>query len=308
MEKQEDFIKNIISLIAEVTPEQYENYLKEDYRVNPERPFNPFSNHFYKGMNQFYFSLLNLFGIKKSSYFGTFKQITAAGGKIKKGSKALDVLFYTSRFFDKVNECYINANDISDLSQEERKNIIVYPSVKLFKVFSFDDIEDVTKLNIVVPEYDTHFTNDVNLEQNIEEFIINTGCTINFKEVQNAFYSPINDSITMPVLEAFKSSSDYYVTIFHELIHFTAPRLGRILSRSKELYSFEELVAEAGAILLSFEFGTTDKILSSCAYFKSYLTTFNDSESIILKAFKEASKASNFLLRSNVVETTENAA
>lgn len=297
MEAQDKFIANIIELIDSVTPEQYENYIKDSYVARPEMPYNPFSAHYYRGINQFYFGLLNLFGVKKSNFFGTFKQISEAGGKIKKGSKSLDVLFFNYRFWDRENQCSINPNDIPYLSAEEKKNIAMFPNVKVFKVFSFDDIEDVSKLDVKYPDYDTEYTNDVVIDQNIEEFVLKTGCKIVHKKVSVASYSPYFDKITMPEMEAFKNNSHYYATLFHEMIHSTASKVGRKLSQETEKYAFEELVAEAGAILLSYEFGTVGEVLNSCAYFKGYFSKFDNSKEILLNAFKDGSKASNYLLR-----------
>lgn len=297
MEAQEKFITNIIEIIDSVTPEQYEHYIKESYSATTDRPYNPFSAHHYTGLNSMYFSLLNLFGIKKSNLFGTFKQISNAGGKIKKGSKSLDVLFFNYRFYDRENKCNVNPKELPLLTQEEKKNIAMFPSVKVFKVFSFDDIEDVSKLEVEIPQFDNHFTNDVELDQAIEEFILHSGCSIQFKNVNVASYSPFFDRITMPQMEAYKNSHHFYTAMFHEMIHSTAGKLGRQISMETSKYAFEELVAEAGAILLCYEFGTVGEIVSSCAYFKNYFKELDNSKEVLAKAFKEASKASNFLLR-----------
>ena len=44
-----------------------------------------------------------------------------------------------------------------------------------------------------------------------------------------AYYSSMNDVITIPKKQRFNSENDYYATLFHEIIHWTGgeKRLGR---------------------------------------------------------------------------------
>ncbi len=60
---------------------------------------------------------------------------------------------------------------------------------------------------------------------------------------QKAFYNPSSDLIQMPGRKDFLSPLVFYDTSFHELVHWTRPRLGR---RGAD----EEIVADIGAMYI----------------------------------------------------------
>ena len=73
-----------------------------------------------------------------------------------------------------------------------------------------------------------------------------------------AYYTPASDTIRAPVREAFVSTEMFYVTLFHELSHWTGARcrLGRDFRRR----AFEETVADSTAAILSVATGLTSTI------------------------------------------------
>ena len=77
---------------------------------------------------------------------------------------------------------------------------------------------------------------------------------IKHRDGNEAFYSPVDDSITMPMREQFKGQRQYYGTMFHELIHWTGhrSRLDRLklTTFGTDTYAAEELVAELGAAMI----------------------------------------------------------
>ena len=77
----------------------------------------------------------------------------------------------------------------------------------------------------------------------------------------------------MPIRAIFLA---YYSTAFHEIIHWTGhpKRLNRLgfseKGKKDELsYSYEELVAELGALLLCMEFKIYDTFLNTCIWGQS---------------------------------------
>lgn len=71
-------------------------------------------------------------------------------------------------------------------------------------------------------------------------------------------YRPGADLVTMPERAAFDSAAGYYGTLFHELTHWTGPRVGRQVKAERwgdHAYAAEELVAELGAAELCAELG-----------------------------------------------------
>ncbi len=124
-------------------------------------------------------------------------------------------------------------------------------------------------------------------------------------EKQQAFYQPKQDCITMPMRSCFASNSHYYSTLFHELVHAsgheTRLRRSGIVKYNKfgsHDYSFEELVAEAGAAMLCNECGIDDVPLeNSAAYLQGWLKVLKNDRHMLLAAIFTAQQAVKYLLQ-----------
>src|SRR2546423_12894106 len=78
------------------------------------------------------------------------------------------------------------------------------------------------------------------------------------------FYDPQSDRVNIPPKRTFidangqSATSAYYVVAFHEVVHWTAKRVGRPVGAAwfgSEEYAQEELVAELGPVMLMEHFG-----------------------------------------------------
>ena len=115
-------------------------------------------------------------------------------------------------------------------------------------------------------------------------------------------YSPGGDQITMPHLSQFESASEYYGTLFHELVHSTVHkrRLDRFAETGgdpAERYSFEELVAEFGASFLC-AFAGIDNPASEAlqaSYIEGWSTVLRKDPRLILQAASAAQRAADFI-------------
>jgi len=115
-----------------------------------------------------------------------------------------------------------------------------------------------------------------------------------------ALYSPSMDKITMPERGTFYSNELYYVTLFHELGHWTGhtSRLNRKDGRAPE-----ELIAELSAGLLCPEVGIdmVDHINNTAEYCRGWANSLRNMDGDkpferILRAASKAQKASGFIL------------
>lgn len=114
-----------------------------------------------------------------------------------------------------------------------------------------------------------------------------------------AFYSPLSNTVRMPIPESFKSTEDYYSTLMHELVHASGSKLGRDLSGKfgSTAYAKEELVAEMGSLFLAVHLGIryeTSNHEAHAAYMKSWLKILKDDKKFIFKAASQASQSSSF--------------
>lgn len=114
-------------------------------------------------------------------------------------------------------------------------------------------------------------------------------------------YIPLHDTVEMPPFACFDTPAKYYMTLAHELIHWTGnqSRLNRTFNKREENlqgYAKEELIAELGASFLAAELGLEIRPLEHhAAYIQSWLAALNDNPSFIHSASEEAQKAVRYI-------------
>ncbi|AZL83568.1 DUF1738 domain-containing protein (plasmid) [Aliivibrio salmonicida] len=216
-----------------------------------------------------------------SPYWLTYKQANELGGNVIKGQKGTTIVYYKS--WEKENE---------------DGKIETIPMLKTFTVFNIDQVDNIEKPVAMVKE--SREKNEFVTLNHVENAIKNTNMTINHCGVR-AFYSPAHDEITLPMVDRFNSSYDYYATAWHELVHSTGhkTRLDRDLKNgfgSKD-YAFEELIAELGAEFCCADLGIVGDVQHE-SYIASWLERLNNDKKFIFKAASQASKAHQWLLKS----------
>ena len=271
----------------------------------------------YRGVNSLLLNFLAPLIRKKpinNPYWLTFKQIDKLKGKIVKGSKGHEVIYYSYIFkieqedpkisfstndIKKFNS-FIKANE-SKINDTAKKSKI--PILKYYKVFSADDVEGVIFKMPPIRKPKQH-----ERIETAEAIIKNMPKkpTLNLEDKgDKAYYAPFRDAVTMPKLSFFEGPQEYYTTFFHELIHSTGhkTRLDRDLKGSfgTQSYAFEELIAELGAVFLCGESGILYHTLNnSAAYLKGWrerlLNKLEEDNKFIFKASSSAQQAVDFVL------------
>ena len=220
-----------------------------------------------------------------SSEWGTFKAWQAKGAKVKKGEKGTPIIFFKQL-------------PVKDKDTDQKKMI---PMIKQFYVFNAQQVEGYEPEAIKALE-------PLELLDNAEQFINNTGATIYKVAGDSAFYRPSTDYITVPLPEQFKGETTeqrlhgYYGTVLHELTHWTGSkkRLDRLSGdpkdTRKESYAKEELIAELGAAFLCAELRIASEPREDHAhYLNSWLKALKDDKKLIVKAASQARKACDLL-------------
>ncbi len=218
----------------------------------------------------------------------SYKQAEQMGGNIKRGEKATTVVYWN--FLDK---------------EEDGKHKRI-PFLKWYNVFNLDQCEGI---DLTPPVKREQTWEDI---QRIEDIIQASKADLRFEAVGiRACYSPLSDFISMPKKERFKTSGDYYCTLFHELTHWTGhhSRLNRDFNGrfGDEAYAFEELIAEMGSAFLFADLGLEGQVQHD-SYIASWLRVLKNDKKAIFKAATEASKAHQFIIKAEVSEDLEEAA
>ena len=254
------------------------------------------------------YSLLNQILLGKPGEYLTFKQIEAAGGKIKKGAKSRMVVFW--KFLQKTVD---DGHGGAKLGSDGEPLVENIPFLRYYNVFHIDDTEGIKpKQPDEIPLADIKPLDEA--EKVLNDYWTREGIKVeHVKGSDRAFYRPSEDMIHLPLIGQFKTAEAYYDTAFHESVHSTgnAKRLNRLATGAAaafggESYSKEELVAEIGACSIMHELGLeTDKTFrNTAAYVQSWLKALRDDKRMIVSAAGKAEKAVDYIFnRGKAVET-----
>ena len=129
-----------------------------------------------------------------------------------------------------------------------------------------------------------------------------------YRRGDRAFYRSSEDSITLPVHEAFTDPLGEVATAFHEAAHSTGhgTRLSRPLGNGfgSSAYAMEELIAELTSMLTVLHLGgdfnpdlVQEEHANNTAYLKNWLNACKEDKGKALSmAFSEAQKATDYIL------------
>lgn len=220
--------------------------------------------------------------------YATYKQIAAAGGKVKKGEHAQIVVLW--QFGTKEVE-----SEKTGLKHVEKTCWLKY-----FSVFNIETQCEGLKPKRKIVERNNDPIADA--EAIVASYTNDGDPELTFNGGK-AYYMPRQDLISVPPLSDYANPAEYYSTLFHEMVHSTghANRLNRKgvtenTGFGTELYSKEELIAEIGAAMLCGVAGIENSTLeNSAAYIKSWLGKLKDDPKLVVHAAGAAQKAADYI-------------
>lgn len=233
------------------------------------------------------YSLLNQCLLGLEGEWASYKQWSSLGGQVRKGEKASPVVFFKPQV-------------IKEKQTDGTEIVKTIPVLKYYSVFHISQVEGVEPKAISKIEHDP-----IAEAEELKNAYVSRE-NINFMEMQSnqAYYSPSDDSVVIPLREQFTEIEEFYSTMFHELTHSTGAKsrlnrleTGRNAKFGSETYSKEELVAELGAAsicnMLGFE--TEKSFKNSAAYIQSWLSVLKGDKRFIVSACSKAEKAVNYI-------------
>jgi antirestriction protein ArdC len=273
--------------IADIVLEQIQKQLAaiesgemvwDNGRTNAFRPYNPVSKAAYRGINVFNLGLATLANGWAHPHFMTYNQAAGLGAWVKKGAKSEVAVFWKmNRFNDK----------------KDQNKIVTIPLLRFYRVFNIADIENLPE------QYAKPATGPAELlsepEAVVTAFLKRENVDI-VPTFASPYYSAIKDVIGMPPLADYKTSSRYYESLMHEMVHATGhkSRLNRFTEENfirGEAYSREELIAEFGSAMLLVQTGTLEGYKNLAAYIKSWWSVTGNNPKELIVAAGKADKA-----------------
>lgn len=257
-----------------------------------EKPWGGCRSGAYNFITRKSYSLMNQMLLKHRGAYGTFKQWTEKGGKIRKGEKSEIVVFWKFQIVEEENE---------DGEKEEKK----IPILKYYNVFHISQVEGVTVKEEELPEVEPIES----AEKIKREYVEREHIRILEYTTNEAFYSPAGDFIQVPERGQYRDVNEFYSTLYHEMVHSTGHksrlnRLERDAHFGNEIYSKEELVAELGAAFLMNLLGIETKktFRNSTAYIQNWIQALKNDPRFVVSAAGKAEKAVHYIMGEDLQE------
>jgi antirestriction protein ArdC len=247
-------------------------------------PLNVTSHKPYRGINTLcLWSAAQRKGYERGEW-GTYNQWQEHEAQVRKGEKATTVVFWK----------FANSTADSQDGEEQTASSSRLLFTRGYSVFNAAQVDGYT------PKTDS----DSPIEERIEHAELFFG-GINARvahQGNRAFYSPAEDSITLPPFGAFFTPLDYYSTRAHETGHWTshANRCNRELGKrfGDSAYSVEELVAELTAAFVCSHLGlSTEPRPDHAQYIESWLKVLKADKRAIFTAASKAQQAADFMIQ-----------
>ena len=245
-------------------------------------PMNLASNTQYRGINVWMLSATAMFNGYPHNQWLTFNQTRKLGGAVKRNEKASFVVFAKR----------IEKNGQDDVPEDERDSFFLYQYYNVFNIAQCDGI--------------TPIENKVRENTPLEEAEKIVAGYKNKPEIirgeYSPCYSPLNDKVFMPTIDAFTSSEEYYGALFHELAHSTGheSRMNRDLAgkMDKTSYSKEELIAEFTASYLRAMTGIATPVAdaNSASYIDGWSEIIKKDSRIIMTSASKAMRVADYIL------------
>jgi len=237
------------------------------------------------------YSFINQLLLEPGEY-ASFNQIKEAGGSVKKGEKSYIVVFFKPYMI----------KEKDNNGKEVEKTIPLLRYYRVFNVNQCEGIEQKYNKDDIAPDIEPI----KECESLLSTYIEREGVEFKHKAGNRAYYDPTLDRITLPLMQQFKSTEEYYSTAFHEVTHSSGheSRLNRISKPAafgSEEYSNEELVAEltSSALLNKFGIETEATLKNNAGYIQSWIKALKDDKRMIVYASSKADKAIEFIIGDN---------
>lgn len=284
-------------LVEKIIENMRQGYIvpKPLWDVSRSRMHNPVSHFYYKGANYIKLLMESVSRGYSDTRWMTYKQAQRNGFQVKKGAVGVALEKYVFEQERTVTRERRNEETGKiETVTEKMKVKLNRPVINHFTVFNAEQIDGLPPLEQTQGNADA-------LEL-ADQLIASSACPVMELPQNKAFYSRINDSITLPLREHFASSEAFATVLMHEMIHSTGheSRLNRPLSGKfgSPGYAKEELRAELGSFFMGTDYGVVESgqlLDSHTQYLESWIKVLEDDPNELFRACSDAQKAVDLL-------------
>ena len=220
--------------------------------------------------------------------FATLRQVNAAGGRVRKGSKSIRLIFWKE---------YRKKGDAED--EKPRKML------RVFQVFNVEQTDGIDLSKWMKPEPETQGVQREDLLAAIESLV-----KIKKDWQGNPTFMFEKNCIGMPAFGKWESEAIYFKTLFHEITHWAGVASGVDTTMHERMskhgfgspdYGRWELVAEIGSLFIAADLNVAFDLPNSAAYIQSWIDSLRKKDKVnikttLLEACADAERIRNWFL------------
>lgn len=271
-------------------------------------PQNISGRHYSHG-NAFMLAILCEMYSFKTPVFLTFLQAKELNLTVKKGSHSFPVYYVCRLYYHNDTHKKITEKEYKELPKTEREKYHTVPCLKSYNVFNLDLTDYAEKYPESWLSKQELFKDK--MQEEISEMYVNSTlddlfnaqtwvCPVRIELSNEAFYSPIQDYISLPLKRQFNDGESFYSTALHEMSHSTGTknRLNRKMESffGTKSYGREELVAELSATVAGLYLGVSNKIReNNIAYLNGWIKNIKEEPKFLMSVLGDVSKTVKFI-------------
>ncbi len=253
----------------------------------------------YTGGNSLYLMSRGIRQSRGDNRWGTYGQIEAAGGQVRKGERGTKVLFFTDRARETIKDEAgqpLKDKDGKQVYEEYRRSQPVVRQYTVFNVEQADGLNLPSRTAQAPPEWQAH--------READRLIDASGVAVSHVAGDRAYYNMHQDKVVLPEREQFPTANAYYQTAMHELGHATGhpERMDRESLKEgldkgfgSPEYAREELRAEISAMMTGERVGVGHDPKRGAAYVENWVKVLEEDPREIHRAAGEAQRMSDYL-------------
>ena len=260
-------------------------------------PANFKSGNAYRGTNTLNLASVAIERGYSDHRWGTYKQIKAAGGFVRKGEKGTTIVYLKTHRRQPVKDDAGKPVKDKD-GRQVYERVPVRPFPKHYVVFNVEQAErlNLPELPDAKPSWKAH--------DDAERVIRASGVDFRHERGDRAFYQLDKDRVVMPPREQFGDAGRYYRTALHEVAHATGyeSRMDRQSLKDaisagfgSQSYAKEELRAEISSMMTNTELGIGHDSRHGSAYVKSWVEVLKERPKEIVEAAADAQAMSAYI-------------
>ena len=231
--------------------------------------------------------------------WGTYRQIQAQGGQVRRGERGTRILSYRDRRRVRLTDERGRTVRDADGKPVYRDERLATPVVRQYTVFNAEQADGLPARTRgpAQPLWRIH--------QNAERVLDGSGVPLRHIAGDRAFYDLNRDEIVLPERSQFPTANHYYQTALHELGHSTGhpERMNRatFIEGMEEgfgsaAYAKEELRAEISAMMTGERVGVGHDPSRGAAYVEAWIRALQEDPREIRRAAADAQRISDYVL------------